>query len=95
MTTPFWSNEPTIIFNSDSILQIWPLPSMSFETKLNAISRLVIVLSILGFIFTMKFHFLIIGIITLAIIFSFYRYRKQIIINNMTEGFVNDKTYYV
>ena len=90
MTTPFWSNEPTIIFNSDSILQMWPLPSMSFETKLNAISRLVIVLSILGFIFTMKFHFLVIGIITLAIIFSFYRYRKQIIINNMTEGFVND-----
>jgi hypothetical protein len=90
MTTPFWSNEPTIIFNSDSILQMWPLPSMSFEAKLNAITRLVIVLSVLGFIFTMKLHFLIIGVITLAIIFSFYRYRKQIIINNMTEGFVND-----
>ena len=90
MTTPFWSNEPTIIFKSDSVLEMWPLPSMSFETKLNAISRLVIVLSILGFVFTMKPQFLIIGVITMAIIFSFYRYRKQVIVNNMREGFVND-----
>jgi len=90
MTTPFWSNEPTIIFKSDSVLEMWPLPSMSFETKLNAISRLVIILSILGFVFTMKPQFIIIGVITLAIIFSFYRYRKQVIVNNMTEGFVNN-----
>ena len=91
MTTPFWSNEPTILFKSDSILQILPLQSsMSFEAKLNAISRLVIILSLLGFVFTAKLHFLIIGVITLAIIYSFYKYRKQSIVSNMTEGFVND-----
>ena len=91
MTTPFWSNEPTILFKSDSILQILPLQSsMSFEAKLNAISRFVIILSLLGFIFTTRLHFLIIGVITLAIIYSFYKYRKQTIVSNMTEGFVND-----
>jgi hypothetical protein len=91
MTTPFWSNEPTILFKSDSILQIWPLQtSMSFEAKLNAISRFVIILSLLGFVFTSKLHFLIIGVITLAIIYSFYKYRKQTIVYGMTEGFVND-----
>jgi hypothetical protein len=90
MTTPFWSNEPTIIFNSETILQVWPQPTMSFEAKLNAISRLVIVLSILGFVFTVKHHFIVIGLITLAIIFSFYKYRKQTIIKNLTEGFSND-----
>jgi len=89
MTTPFWSNEPTILFNTDSILQVWPQPTMSFESKLNAISRLVILLSILGFVFTVKHHFVIIGLITLAIIFSFYKYRKQTIVKNLTEGFLN------
>ena len=89
MTTPFWSNEPTILFNTDSILQVWPQPTMSFESKLNAISRLVILLSILGFVFTVKHHFVIIGLITLAIIFSFYKYRKQTIVKNLTEGFDN------
>ena len=37
MTTPFWSNEPTILFNKDDILQLWPTENMSFEAKLNAI----------------------------------------------------------
>jgi hypothetical protein len=89
MTTPFWSNEPTILFNTDNILQVWPQPSMSFEAKLNAISRFIIVLSVLGFVFTMRPHFLVIGAITLAIILSLYRYRKQTIVNGLTENFDN------
>ena len=67
MTTPFWSNDPTILFNKSSMFQVWPSSSMTIEAKMNAISRLVIILSTLGFIFTMKTHFLIIGAITLAI----------------------------
>jgi hypothetical protein len=78
MTTPFWSNDPTILFNKESILQIWPNQQMAFETKLNAISRLVIIMSILGFIFTRNFNLIIIGILTLAIIFTLYKLRKQI-----------------
>jgi len=77
MTTPFWSNEPTILFNKKDILQIWPTENMTLEEKLNAISRVVLILSILGFIFTFNFTFLIIGMITLAIIFSIYNLKKQ------------------
>ena len=62
---------------------------MSFETKLNAISRFIIVLSVLGFVFTMRPHFLVIGAITLAIILSLYKYRKQTIVNGLTENFSN------
>jgi hypothetical protein len=91
MTTPFWSNDPTILFNKDAIFQVWPFPTMTFEAKMNAISRLVILLSTLGFIFTMKFNFLIIGAITLAIIFSIYRYRKQTIVTGLKENFAQRK----
>jgi hypothetical protein len=91
MTTPFWSNDPTILFNKAAIFQVWPAPSMSFEAKMNAISRIVILLSTLGFIFTMKFNFLIIGAITLAIIFSIYRFRKQTIVSGMKENFAQRK----
>ena len=91
MTTPFWSNDPTILFNKDAIFQVWPSASMSFEAKMNAISRIVIILSTLGFIFTMKFNFLIIGAITLAIIFSIYRYRKQTIVAGLKENFAQRK----
>jgi hypothetical protein len=85
MTTPFWSNDPTIIFNKDSILQLWPTANLSFEAKLNAISRIVIILSLLGFLFTRKTHFLIIGAITLAIIVSLYKFRKEKIVKSLTQ----------
>jgi hypothetical protein len=55
---------------------------------LNAISRLIIVISILGFVFTRNFNLLIIGIITLAIIFTLYRLRKQKLVSSLKkEGF--------
>ena len=92
MITPFWSSEPMILLNKDYILQMWPLISMNIESKLNAISRLVIVLSILGFLFTFNINFIIIGIVTLALIYFMYRSRKQAIIKeliNAKEGFTN------
>lgn len=99
---PFWANDPTVLFNKDYILQMWPLQTMTFDEKLNAISRLIIVLSILGFIITKSIRFLVIGIVTLAIIYFVYKMRKQKIVKellnkdgNEKEGFKNnDKNAY-
>lgn len=89
MTTPFWSNDPTILFNKDSVLQVWPTPLMKFEAKLNAISRLVILMTVLGFIFTRNVNLITIGIVTLAIIFTLYKLRKQSLVSSLIkkEGF--------
>jgi len=89
MTTPFWLNEPTILFNKDSILQLWPTQQMNFEAKLNAISRIIIFMSLLGFLFTRNINIIIIGIVTLAIIFTLYKLRKQKIVSSLIkkEGF--------
>ena len=84
MTVPFWYNDPTILFNKEYVLQLWPTKQMTIEAKLNAISRLVILMCILGFLFTQNWKIFIIGIITLAIIFSLHNLRKQKIIK---EGF--------
>ncbi len=95
MTTPFWSNDPTILFNKDSISQLWPTQQMTFEAKLNAISRIIIVMSLLGFLFTRNINILVIGIVTLAIIFTLYKLRKQKLVSSLIkkEGFtVNSST---
>ena len=84
MTTPFWSNDPTILFNTNDFYELWPSPSMIFEGKLNAISRMVLLLSVLGFIFTRNMNYIVFGIITLGIMFFIYKIRKQQIIK---EGF--------
>lgn len=89
MTTPFWINEPTIIFNTAII----PTQSMDYESKLNAISRLVIIMSVLGFLFTSNWNIIIIGAITLFIMVALYKLRKQQIVSSLIkkEGFETNK----
>ena len=84
--TTFWSNDPTILFNKDYITEIWPMQSMNFEQKLNAITRMVIILSLLGTLVTQKISFLVIGLITLMVVFVMYRFRKQKIVASMFGG---------
>jgi len=89
MTTQFCTNDTTILFNKESILQVWPTKQMTFESKLNAISRLVILMTVLGFIFTRNINLIIIGILTLLIVFTLYKLRKQNLISSLIkkEGF--------
>jgi hypothetical protein len=86
MTSPFWYNDPTILINKENITQLWPTNKMSFEEKLNAITRIVMLMTFLGFLFTKNTNLLIIGLVTLGIIFSLYKLRKQHIIQ---EGLTN------
>jgi hypothetical protein len=65
----FWSSEPTILFNKDYIFELWPTESMCYEQKLNAISRLIILLSILGFIVTGNLRIMVVGIVTMGVIY--------------------------
>lgn len=83
----FWLNDPSILLNKEYIYQLWPTSKMSTEEKLNAISRLVILMTILGFIFTMSFKILIVGILTIIAILLLYKNRKQKLVKGMlTEG---------
>lgn len=90
MSTPFWANNPTILFKKDYILQLWPTQKMSFEEKMNAITRIVIFTTILAFLLTKNVKFVLIMIVTVAIIYSLYKFRKQNIVNLLSkkkEGF--------
>lgn len=86
MTSTFWINEPSILLNKDYILQVWPSSKMSYEEKLNAISRLVIILTVLGFVLTMNKSILLIGVVTLVAIFAMYKMRKQKVTKDMLDG---------
>ena len=77
MSAQFWINDPTILLNRDHISQVWISPKMSFEEKLNAITRLVILLTVLGFFLTMSHGLVLFGLFTLAIIVALYYSRKS------------------
>jgi len=88
MTIQFWSNDPTVLFNKEYILELWPTTNMCYEQKLNAITRLVILITILGYISTMSERILLVGGLTLAVVFVLFTMRKQKITKEMlNEGF--------
>ena len=99
MTNTFWLNDPTILFNKEYITEVWPTEKMSLAAKLNAITRIVILLSILGYLITRSFKIPISAIITLVILVIIYktqkkkktdeRYAKKLV----KEGFTNPELY--
>ena len=90
MASTFWLNDPTILLNKEYILQLWPTSSMSFEENLNAISRLIIILSILGFLATRSINIIIVGVVTLIVIIILYNTRKPKLMRTK-EGFNTGK----
>ena len=88
MTIQFWTNDPTVLFNKEYIFELWPTSEMCYEQKLNAITRLIILITILGYVSTMSQRILVIGFLTLAVIFVLFKMRKQKLTSAMIqEGF--------
>jgi len=100
-TTTIWINDPTILLKKNQLNQVWPKTSMSRNEKINAITRLVIVLSVLGFLITQSLNFFVTGGITLGVILVLYYakdFKKDDSINKnkgtkTQEGFTNPKIY--
>ena len=51
----FWLNNPSILFNNKYVFDLWPQPNMSISQKMNAISRIVILLTLKTFSTKLKF----------------------------------------
>ena len=75
--TPFWLSEPTILFNKKHITDIWPDSNMTNMEKLNAISRFVILASILGYLITLNIGLIFVCIITLGVIAILYHVQSN------------------
>ncbi len=77
MTNTFWLNDPTILFNKEYITELWPTGKMTLAAKLNAITRIVIKLSILGYLVTRSFKIPISAIVTIVILVIIYKTQKK------------------
>ena len=64
----FWGNDPNVLLDPVSILEFFPISPMSYNQKLNAISRLVIILTILFYFILRSVRVCIISVLTLGAI---------------------------
>jgi len=87
MTTSFWLYNPNILLKSDEISKLWPTNDMTFNNKLNAISRLVILLTIIGYLTTKSIKILLSGTVTLGTIVLLYFLKTKKV---RKEGFISD-----
>jgi len=84
MDNVFWVNDPNVLVSSFSI---WPMPHMNKNDKFNAISRLILMMTLLGVFITRSTNLLITGVITLAVIaFLYYAKDKKA---DVKENFTN------
>jgi len=65
----FWSENPNVLLDPNYVFELFPTESMCYSQKLNAVSRLVILLTIIGFLFTRSVRMVIISAITLVSIY--------------------------
>ena len=94
MTSPFWLNDPTILLKNDEITHIWPASSMTSNQKLNSITRLVVLLTALGYLISRNHKIIITGVVTLGAIVLLYLIQgSQESKNSQKEGFSNPEIY--
>ena len=74
MTTSslFWLKNPLVLFDKNEITHIWPQTDMTLEQKINAITRLVILLSLLGTLLTRTMKYIFTGSVTLVVLVILY-----------------------
>lgn len=87
MSNEIWLNNPTILLNQDKIGELWPTSNMSLEEKINAITRLIILLTLVGYLITLRPNIILIGIvsiISILVMYSVQNKNKESFVNNLT-----------
>lgn len=77
ISIPFWANNPNVLFQPEYIFEFFPVDSMTYEQKLNAITRTVILLTVIGFALSRNIRTFIISGITIFAIYLLYYYHER------------------
>jgi hypothetical protein len=66
-----------MLLKPEYLFEFFPTENMSYEQKLNAITRLIIVLTLVGFAVSQNVRLLIVSVITITAIYLYYVYQKK------------------
>lgn len=91
---PFWTEDPNILVKPAYIMEFFPVSDMTFNQSLNAITRTVVVMTVITYLFTRNTRILSIALMTiLAVFLRYYATPKKQCErkSKKLEGFSNDK----
>lgn len=84
----FWINDPSILFKKEFIQEIWPNNSRTYEQNMNAITRCILLFTLIGYLVTCSLNIVLLGLVIILILIGFYYGKKQQI-GKFGEGFKN------
>ena len=87
----FWTEDPNILLNSHYWYEFFPTEGMTFNQKLNALTRIVLILTIISYLFTQKTRIIMVSLISLICIFLLHYATSQKLLG---EGFAQNETRY-
>jgi|TARA_X000000368_G_scaffold418836_2_gene420271 hypothetical protein len=73
----FWIYDVSQLFNSERILELWPYQYLTIERKYNAITRIILYLTILGYFFTKSFNIIVSAIIVILVFIMLYHVQSR------------------
>ena len=89
----FWLYDITVLLDKDRLLEIWPNQYYSLSRKYNAITRLIIYLTILGYFISKNINILLSSVITIIVFVMLYNFQsKKEGMENMKQNNVLGKT---
>jgi hypothetical protein len=86
---PFWTENPNILFHKDHILEFYPSENMTYNQKLNTISRVVFIISLILFFITQNGWVLVVAGMTLGSIIILHNHTKNKDKPKHKEGYEN------
>jgi hypothetical protein len=91
MTTNFWTQDPSVLIDKEQVFELWPTSFMSYNQKLNALTRIIIILSLLGYFVFGSLKSITTGFVVVFLIVML----KAGSMTNMTERFMNGALFNV
>jgi Family of unknown function (DUF5762) len=72
---PFWSENPNVLLDKDTMLEFYPMDSMTFNQKLNAVTRMILLITILMICFVRNIpRILFLSVLSLAAIWGMHQF---------------------
>ena len=77
MNTSFWLDNPNVLLNKNQITEIWPQDNFDLDRKLNAITRLILILAILGFLFTKSSYIIVSAAVSIVVLVMIHKSKSH------------------
>ena len=73
MNSSFWLENPNVLLNKNYLTEIWPQDNFDLDRKLNAITRLILILAILGFLFTKSSYIIVSAAVSIIVLVMIHK----------------------